>query len=58
MVISYAVTVSNEFIEIQRLLAFLLKHKRDQDEIVVLVDLTKNLFISTHTKTNNIFKCL
>lgn len=42
MVISYAVTVSNEFIEIQRLLAFLLKHKRDQDEIVVLVDLTKN----------------
>ncbi len=42
MVISYAVTVSNEFIEIQRLLAFLLKHKQDQDEIVVLVDLTKN----------------
>jgi len=42
MKISYAITVCNEFIEIQRLLTFLLEHKRDQDEIVVLVDLTKN----------------
>ena len=38
MKISYAVTVCNEFIEIQRLLHFLLKHKRYQDEIVVLFD--------------------
>jgi glycosyltransferase involved in cell wall biosynthesis len=42
MKISYAITVCNEFIEIQRLLTFLLEHKRPQDEIVVLVDLTKN----------------
>jgi hypothetical protein len=38
MKISYAITVCNEFIEIQRLLAFLLKNKRQQDEIVVLYD--------------------
>jgi hypothetical protein len=42
MKISYAISVCNEFIEIQRLLTFLLEHKRPQDEIVVLVDLTKN----------------
>jgi len=36
--ISYAVTVCNEFEEIQRLLEFLLKYKRDVDEIVVLFD--------------------
>ena len=40
MKISYAVTVCNEFIEIQRLITFLLKHKRPQDEIVVQMDLT------------------
>lgn len=40
MKISYAVTVCNEFIEIQRLIPFLLKHKRPQDEIVVQMDLT------------------
>jgi len=43
MKISYAVTVCNEFLEIQRLITFLLKNKRPQDEIVVLVDITKNL---------------
>jgi len=42
MKISYAITVCNEFIEIQRLLSILLERKRQQDEIVVLVDLTKN----------------
>ena len=42
MKISYAITVCNEFVEIQRLIAFLLKNKRTQDEIVVLVDMTKN----------------
>ena len=40
MKISYAVTVCNEFIEIQRLITFLLKHKRPQDEIVVQMDLS------------------
>lgn len=38
MKITYAITVCNEFIEIQRLIAFLLKHKRTQDDIVVLYD--------------------
>jgi hypothetical protein len=38
MKISYAVTVCNEFLEIQRLLKFLLENKRIQDEIVVLYD--------------------
>lgn len=38
MKISYAITVCNEFIEIQRLIHFLLEHKRIQDEIIVLFD--------------------
>jgi hypothetical protein len=38
MRISYAVTVCNEFLEIQRLLKFLLENKRTQDEIVILYD--------------------
>ena len=42
MKINYAITVCNEFVEIQRLITFLLKNKRIQDEIVVLVDMTKN----------------
>ena len=40
MKISYAITVCNEFIEIQRLLPFLLEHKQPQDEIVVQMDLS------------------
>ena len=38
MKISYALTVCNEFLEIQKLVAFLLKNKRSQDEIVILYD--------------------
>ena len=38
MKISYAVTVCNEFVEIQKLITFLLENKRDEDEIVVLYD--------------------
>ena len=38
MTITYAITVCNEFIEIQRLLTFLLKNKRAEDTIVVLYD--------------------
>ena len=38
MKISYAITVCNEFIEIQRLLPFLTKNKREEDEIVVFFD--------------------
>jgi glycosyltransferase involved in cell wall biosynthesis len=40
MKISYAITVCNEFIEIQRLLPFLLEQKRPQDEIVIQMDLS------------------
>ena len=42
MKISYAITVCDEFVEIQKLLSFLLINKRIGDEVVVLVDLTKN----------------
>ena len=38
MKISYGITVCNEYEEIQRLIAFLLEHKRPEDEIVVLYD--------------------
>jgi hypothetical protein len=38
MKISYAVTVCNELVEIQRLLPFLIENKRKQDEIVVFYD--------------------
>jgi hypothetical protein len=38
MKISYAITVCNEFVEIQRLVEFLLKNKRSKDEIVILYD--------------------
>ena len=38
MKISYGVCVCNEFIEIQRLVSFLLQHKRAQDNIVILYD--------------------
>ena len=39
MKISYAITVCNEFVEIQNLVSFLLKHKRHEDEIVILHDI-------------------
>ena len=38
MKISYAITVCNEFTEIQHLLGFLLENKIQEDEIVVLFD--------------------
>ena len=38
MKITYAVTVCSEFLEIQRLLNFLLANKRSQDGVVVLYD--------------------
>jgi len=41
MKISYAITVCDEYVEIQRLVNFLLNHKRPHDEIVVLFDQTK-----------------
>ena len=38
MKISYAITVCNEIEEIKRLISFLIKHKREEDEIVVQQD--------------------
>ena len=38
MKISYAITVCNEFVEIQNLISFLLKNKRSEDEIIILYD--------------------
>lgn len=36
--ISYAITVCDEYEEIENLVPFLLEHKKDQDEVVVLFD--------------------
>jgi hypothetical protein len=44
MKISYGVTVCNEVEEIKRLVNFLLEHKREEDQIVVLMDLEKSDF--------------
>ncbi len=38
MTISYAIPVCNEFVEIQRLITFLLENKKQEDEIIVLFD--------------------
>ena len=38
MKISYAVPVCNELVELERLLGQLIKHKREEDEIVILFD--------------------
>ena len=38
MKISYAITVCNEIVEIQKLIPWLLENKRQQDEIVILFD--------------------
>lgn len=38
MKISYAITVCNEFVEIQKLVNFLRENKRIQDEIIILFD--------------------
>ena len=38
MKISFAITVCNEFVEVQNLVSFLLENKRTEDEIVVLFD--------------------
>lgn len=55
MKITYAVTVCNEFLEIQRLIKFLLENKRIQDDIVVLYD-AKNgdLEIESFLRANSI----
>jgi hypothetical protein len=56
MKISYAITVCNEFLEIQRLISFLLKNKRPQDNIVILFDEANGdseieAFLRSHSQT-------
>ena len=58
MKISYAITVCNEFIEIQRLITFLLKNKRPQDEIVVQMDLSVDDIKDQPEDKNQIFAYL
>ena len=38
MKISYAITVCNELEEIKHLVSFLLLHKREEDEVIILFD--------------------
>jgi glycosyltransferase involved in cell wall biosynthesis len=58
MKISYAITVCNEFIEIQQLLLFLLDKKRPQDEIVVQMDLSKDDIKDQPEDKNQVFAYL
>lgn len=54
MKISYAITVCDEFLEIQRLVPFLLQNKRIQDEIVILYDHKNgNEEVAAYLKTFN-----
>jgi hypothetical protein len=54
--ITYGICVCNEFLEIQRLIAFLLKNKRPQDNIVILFDEANGdseieAFLRSHSQT-------
>lgn len=55
MKISYAVTVCNEFLEIQRLITFLLKNKRSQDEIIIQMDLSLDDLNNQPEDKNQVF---
>ena len=57
MTITYAITVCNEFVEIQRLVNFLLRHKRAQDNIVILYDAANGdpeieAYLRTHSQND------
>ena len=59
MKISYAIPVCNEFIEIQRLITFLLENKRSEDEIVVLYDSNNgDPEVETYLRKMNVEKTL
>ena len=60
MKISYAITVCNEFVEIQRLLNFLLQCKQTEDEIVILYDEANGdpeieTYLRTHSLNSEFF---
>jgi len=55
MKISYAITVCNEFVEIQGLLNLLVNVKREEDEIVILYDEANgDLLIEEYLRANSI----
>jgi len=55
--ISYAITVKDELLEIQKLISFLLEHKRKQDEIVVVYDSNKGkLSVEEYLRAQNVEK--
>lgn len=55
MKISYGITVKDEIVEIQHLLTFLLKNKREQDEIVILFDnINGSPLVEEHLRANSI----
>ena len=54
MKISYAITVCNEFIEIQRLVNFLINNKRSQDEIVIQFDSKGDCEIEAYLRSHSI----
>ena len=55
MKISYAITVCNEFVEIQRLVNFLVKNKQQKDEIVILYDeLNGDIEIENYLRSHSI----
>lgn len=59
MKISYAIPVCNEFVEIQRLITFLLENKRSEDEIVVLYDSNNgDPEVETYLRKMNVEKTL
>lgn len=58
MKISYAVTVCDEYVEIQKLLSFLLLNKRDEDEIVVQQDMGKGKVLAPFGDRLKVFEYL
>ena len=59
MKVSYAITVCNEEVELQKLVTFLLKHKELQDEIVITFDsknFSKNIDFLLESGTFSYFR--
>ena len=55
MKISYAITVVDEFVEIQRLVTVLLENKRLEDEIVILFDSSReDLYVEEYLRAKSV----
>jgi hypothetical protein len=55
--ISYFTTIKNELAEIQKLLPFIQKYKKPDDEIVILMDIPHNIEVENFLKTQDIQLC-